>query len=109
MKWKEMGSADFMIPSGSDVTYSFEKVFGRKLKIRGSLGKVTLDHSFDVRSLDMPLIWNLDGAKWVPAITETFTVSIRVWWQGGDSSLGDGPASHSSDVMEQLRALGYVE
>ncbi len=109
LKWKEMGSADFMIPSGSDVTYSFEKVFGRKLKIRGSLGKVTLDHSFDVRSLDMPLIWSLDGAKWVPAITETFTVSIRVWWQGGASSLGDGPASHSSDVVEQLRALGYVE
>ncbi|MEN8165378.1 MAG: sulfatase, partial [Acidobacteriota bacterium] len=51
LKWKEMGSAEFSIPPGSQVTYSFEKVFGRKLRVRGHVHDAPFDHSIDVRSL----------------------------------------------------------
>ncbi len=109
LKWKEMGSAEFVITPNSDVTFSFEKVFGRKLRVRGSINEVVFDHSFDVRSLKKPAALSFDGARWVPRMVEASEVSMRVWWHGGESALGEEPARHTTLVEEQLRALGYVE
>ncbi len=111
LKWKEMGSAEFEVPSGSDVTYSFEKVFGREMRILGNLGQVEFDHSFDVRALEEAATVSLNGTRWVSGQGPEglAKASISVWWHGGESLLGKGPASHSSDVAEQLRALGYLE
>ena len=111
----EMGRAAFEVPPGTSFTLYFEKVLGHTLTIDGALDvggrSFAVRHTFSVRDLDGIATLRFDGSQWISATAETqlVTTGFSLWWHGSRALSAPSPAESDPELLNQLRALGYVE
>ncbi len=113
LRWEEMGKASFEVPPGEAFSVRFEKIFGRRLTVRGSLAAEShadFNHTFDVRGLDDMAYLRFKDGRWSSgrsAPEDIGGTGFTVRWRGGPGAT-DGPSAIDNEVREQLEALGYV-
>jgi len=110
-----IGEASLDAPPGSSFALHFEKVFGWKLTVDGSVNRaadeIGFRHTFDVRDEGEVESLVLEGTRWnvVSRQLRDEEIGFSVCWHGGASLGGPSAANADSELAEQLRALGYVE
>ena len=115
LAWEEMGVASFEVPPGKAFTLSFEKIFGRHLRLRGALDldgeRDRFDHTFTVDALDEPEALEWREGTWTTRNgggEEGPGTGFLTYWRGARQQHDEGPAAEDSALRRQLEALGYL-
>lgn len=113
LRWIEMDNAAFDLPAGESFTLHFEKVFGRRLRLKGQLAvgseAFSFDDTFDVRRLPEAAALAFDGSAWSRTSSpEGVDRGFIVGWNGGVREHRASPADEDPELRQQLEALGYL-
>ena len=115
LAWQEMGRARFTVPAGESFTVQFEKIFGRRLKIKGEFRAETSDgprrRFSETLSVDSPGGLSLVDGEWIWEAGGTLddsAVGFALGWQGAFREHSASPTETDTALREQLEALGYL-
>ena len=114
--WEQPGQVSFTVPSATTYSLLIEDVGDEELRITGAAVGTTehpeplpFDATFTPNDLDGAKGLSLSQAAWVEStgVSEA-TTRVRVWSVGARSADPARSGASEQDLLQQLRALGYV-
>ncbi len=108
VSWKSRNEALLTVPPGEKFTLLLKEVRSKKIGLTGAVeGGKKLAAGIDLKTLQEPWQRAWDGSKWRQDGQGTMRIAVR--WQGGLEAREPEPeATPDAELMEQLRALGYI-
>jgi len=117
VRWRNQVPPTFVVPPGQRLLLLLDSPdrpragINAHIVVAGETKAFPLKEWFDLDRLQVPVTVSLTETGWVRHDdgAEPPEVGFRIWWEGGPPTGDLGAPRGADEMIEQLRALGYVE